>query len=96
MDVSIRDARKNKDEISACAYVTMNWRDHELEADVSETAYILYSYSRVGGKLNFNYFVPHDISIGTFNKFTDWNNERRLQQALASMTDYVINNNLDA
>lgn len=96
MDVSIRDARKNNDEISACAYVTMNWRDHELEADVSETAYIIYEYSRVGSTLKFNYFVPHDVSIETFNKITGWNNERRLKQALANMTDYVINNKLDA
>lgn len=96
MDVSIRDARKSNDEVSACAYVTMNWRNRELEEDVSETAYILYAYSRVNGVLKFSYFLPHDINIETFNKMTEWNNERKMQQALASMTDYIINNKLDA
>jgi len=96
MDVSIRDARKRNDEVSACAYVTMSWRNEESDEDISETAYILFAYTRVGGTLSFNYFLPHDVSPETFNKMTEWNNEKRMQLVLASMTDYAINNNLNA
>ncbi len=96
MDISIWGARKSNDVVSACAYITMEWYDKESDEDVSERAYVTYAYSRAGGTLEFSEFTPCDISLGTYEVMTKWDNERRLQLALANMTDYAINNNLDA
>lgn len=95
MDISIWDARKRNNVTSACAYVTMGWRDEDSGNDVSERAYVTYEYSRVGGALKFSSFLLHDISLATYEIMTKWANERMLQLALANMTDYVIKNKLD-
>lgn len=96
MDISIWGARKSNGVVSACAYVTMGWHDEESGNDVSERAYVTYEYSRVSGVLKFSSFLPHDISLATYEQMTSWANERMLQRALASMTDYAIKNKLDA
>lgn len=96
MDISIWGARKSNDVVSACAYVTMGWHDEDSGNDVSERAYITYTYSRVSGVLKFSSFLLHDISLQTYEAMTNWANERMLQRALANMTDYVIKNRLDA
>ncbi len=95
MDISIRQACKIDGVVSAAAYVSMHWQCIEKEDEISETAYITYAYSRENGKLDFKHYSPSDVSFETYTKMTEWSNETRIQQALVSMTDYVINNNLE-